>query len=170
MQVLQNEIYTVNNPALGAYLLWKYAIAYRKHHCECESSPGVLAFLVLPMIFHKPTLDFLQSTQTRTGLAKFSEKFLNRDNQKSDLLLKIHNRAKEMRNISLHSMSLAVTKKLIALDSNTGRTIPYDVNTIKAPKEVPAIIGCMEKNSEKLGAWFAKNSLRDISFYLKVGF
>jgi len=170
LQVLQNEIYTVNNPALGAYLLWKYAIAFRKNHCECQSSPAVLAFLVLPMIFHKPTLDFLQSTQARTGLAKFSEKFLNRDNQKSDLLLKIHNRAKEMRTISLHSMKLAVSKRLIVLDPKTARVIPYDENTIRKPKEIPTIIGCMEKNSEKLGVWFAQNSLRDISFYLKVSF
>jgi len=170
LQVLRNEIYTVNNPALGAYLQWKYAIAYRDNHPEHESSPGILAFLVLPMIFHKPTLDFLQSTQMRTGLAKFSEKFLNRDNQKSDLLLKIHSRAKEMREISLHSMQLAITKGLIALDPEAGRTIPCDGDTVKKPMGVPAMIGRMEKNSEKIGVWFSRSSLKDISFYLKVNF
>ena len=170
MQVLQNEIYTVNNPALGAYLQWKYAIAYRDNHSEHESSPGILIFLVLPIIFHKPTLDFLQSTQKRTGLAKFSEKFLSRGNQKSDLLLKVHSRAIDMREISLHSMQLAITKNLLFLDPETGRTIPYDSAAVKKPTGVPAMIGRMEKNSEKLGAWFSQNSLSEISFYLKVNF
>jgi len=170
MQVLRNEIYIVNNPATGAYLQWKYAIAYRDNHLVHESSPGILAFLILPIIFHKPTLDFIQSTQKRMGLAKFSEKFLSGAQQKTDLLIKIHSRAKEMRQVSLQSIQLAISKRLIAIDPNTGRLIPYDSEIVEKPKSIPSIIAQMEKNSEKLGIWFSQCSLREISFYLKVNF
>lgn len=160
----------INNPALGAYLLWKYALAYRDSHSEHASSPGILVFLVLPIVFHKPTLEFLQRTNKGTGLVKFSEKFLSRDNKKSDLLLKIHSRAIEMREISVHAMGLAITKGLIYLDHRTGFVIPCDKATVGSPNGIPPIVDNMERNSEKLGLWFSKVSLRDISFYLKVNF
>ena len=170
MTVLKNEINLINNPALGAYLQWKYALAYQNKHAEHEPSPGILLFLVLPILFHRPTLEFLDGTYATTGLAKFSEKFLNTTYKKSDLLLSLHARALEMRLTSLHSLQMAARKNLIAVVPQSGRVISFDQNKVKEPRGVPAIANKMRKNSEKIGYWFSQNSLKDISFYLKVFF
>lgn len=170
MTILIDEIYMINNPALGAYLQWRYALAYQENHEERDASPGILLFLVLPILFHRPTLEFLNSTHRPTGLAKFSEKFLDVKNRKSDLLLSIHNRVSEMKEISFYSLQMAIKRSLFTLVPETGKVIPFDINQIRAPKGVPAIILKMQKNAEKLGFWFSQNSLKEISFYLKVFF
>lgn len=170
MSVLNDEINLINNSVLGAYLIWKYSISYRDNHIEQASSPGILSFLVLPIIFHGPTHDFIDRTNAPTGLAKFSDKFLNTLNKKSDLLLNIHSRAIEMRELSFNSIRIGITKGLIYLDSSNGRIIPYDNNIVKQPSKIPKIIKNMQKNAEKLGRWFSDHSLQDISFYMKVYF
>jgi len=170
MSVLKNEISLINNSALGAYLLWNFAIMYQNEHQVHEPTPGVLVFLVLPILFHQPTLDFLDRTNSGTGLAKFSEKFLSTKFKKSNLLLDIHGRALGMREISLHSLKVAVRTNLLTIVPDTGRVVAVDADQIRKPRSVPAVVLKMKKNSEKLGLWFSENSLKEISFFLKVFF
>lgn len=170
MTALREEINLINNTALGAYLLWKFTLSYRKEQEVNESPPGILLFLVLPMLYHKPTLEFLSSTRKGTGLAKFSEKFLSTKEKKSHLLLGVHERTLEMRDLSLHSMNVAVSRKLLTIVPSTGLVVPFDEEHVGKPRGIPALVKKMERNAEKLGYWFSQNSLKEISFYLKVFF
>jgi ABC-three component (ABC-3C) system Middle Component 3 len=167
---LRDEINLINNTALGAYLLWTFTLAYQKEQEINEAPPGVILFLVLPMLFHQPTLEFLDRTQRRSGLAKFSEKFLSTKYQKSHVLLGIHGRTFEMRDLSLHSMKQAMSKRLLTIVPTTGRVVPFDEDRVGKPRGIPEIVRKMGRNSEKLGYWFSQNSLKEISFYLKVFF
>lgn len=170
MTALRDEINLINNTALGAYLLWTFTLSYRKEQVVNETPPGVLLFLVLPMLYHQPTLEFLDSTRRGTGLAKFSEKFLSTKQKKSHLLLGVHERTLEMRDLSLHSMNVAVRKNLFTIVPETGRVIPFDEGSVGKPRGIPPIVKKMGRNAEKLGYWFSQNSLKEISFYLKVFF
>ena len=170
MTILIDEINLINNPALGAYLQWKYSLAYIENHKEQAASPGILLFLVLPVLFHRPTLDFIDGTNRPTGLAKFSEKFLDVKNKKSGLLMSLHTRVLDMKTTSMHSLQMAIDRSLVTLIPETGRVVPFNANQIHPPKTMPPIIRKMGKNADKLGFWFSKNSLKEISFYLKVFF
>lgn len=170
MTALREEINLINNSALGAYLLWKFTLSYRKEHEVNNSPPGILLFLVLPMLYHKPTLDFLNSTRNSTGLAKFSEKFLSTKEKKSHLLLGVHDRTFEMRDLSQHSMNVAVSRKLLTVVPSTGHVIPFDEERVGKPRGIPTLVQKMGRNAEKLGYWFSQSSLKEISFYLKVFF
>lgn len=170
MTALRDEINLINNTALGAYLLWTFTLSYQKEQEVNEAPPGILLFLVLPMLYHQPTLDFLDSTRQVTGLAKFSEKFLSTAHKKSHLLLGVHSRTLEMRELSLHSMNVAIIKSLLTVVPKTGRVIAFEEKLVGKLRGIPPIVKKMGRNAEKLGCWFSQNSLREISFYLKVFF
>jgi Family of unknown function (DUF6521) len=170
MAVLKEEIRLVNNAALGAYLLWNYSLAYQDQHEVRESTPGVLLFLILPILFNQPTLDFLDKTKRGSGLFKFSEKFLSTEHKKSHLLLDVHERVIEMREITLLSLKIAIKKNLLTVVPSSGKIVAVDEEHVGKPRGVPAIVIKMKRNSEKLGYWFSENSLKDISFYMKVFF
>ena len=145
MAVLKNEISLINNSALGAYLLWNYALMYQNKHRVKDPTPWVLIFLVLPMLFHQPTLDFLDRTNRGTGLAKFSEKFLSTKFKKSNLLLYIHVRALGMREISLYSLKVAVRTNLLTIEPDTGRVVAVDADQISRPRSVPVVVHKIKK-------------------------
>lgn len=170
MAIIENEIRLVNNTALGAYLFWRYALKYRDSHSEHEASPAPLVFLILPFLFHGPTLDFLNSTRVSTGLPKFADKFISTQYRKSNLLLGIHSRALEMRELSLYTLQMAIFKSLVTLSLDEGRIIPYDESDVGSFKNPKGRINLMVKNSEKLGLWFSQHPPKDISLFLKVIF
>ncbi len=170
MNALRDEIKLINNTALGSYLMWRFSLAYINEHEVHEAPPGVLLFLVLPILLHQPTLEFIDSTQKRSGLSKFSDKLLSTHHKKSHLLLSIHDRTQEMKALSLRTIKMAVNSNLITIVPDTGRVVPFAENIVGKPKGIPAIVNKMDRNAEKLGTWFAELSLQDISFYLKVFF
>ena len=168
--VLIDEIDLVNNEALGAYLMWKYATAYNDGHLERQAMPGILGFLLLPIIYHRPTYELLKRTQLNTGLAKFSEKFLTSEKQASDLLLSIQGRCNEMKILTWRTMLTADSCGLIKIHPESGRIFSRTIDDSVLPKGVPYHTTMMANNSIKLGKWFSQEMLTDISYYLKVKF
>jgi hypothetical protein len=168
MSRLKDEIRAIQNPALGAYLQWRYSISYTENHSSSENTPAILLFVILPILYHKDTFQVLSSTKNNSGLAKFTSKFTDSALRKSDILLNIHERSLRLRDISFRAMRIGIASGLFFLDSKSGRIFPIsDVNPIRA---IPTIINKMGKEAEKLGFWFSQVSLNEISSYLKVGF
>ena len=50
MRALSKEVYAIQNPALCAVLLWRFACAYNQHHPDRAHVPLLLFFIVLPMV------------------------------------------------------------------------------------------------------------------------
>lgn len=168
MSVLKDEIRAIQNPALGAFLQWKYSITYSENHSQAENSPAILLFVILPILFHQDTFSLLSSTRKKSGLAKFVTKFTDAEQGKSDILLSVHDRAIEMRDLSLHSLQIGIYNKLFILDTDSGRIFPFrDVSPFKT---IPIDMEKMGKEAEKLGLWFSQLSLTEISNFLKVAF
>ncbi|MCG3268379.1 three component ABC system middle component [Yoonia sp. I 8.24] len=153
------EIDKVQNPALGAWLLWEYG---RRYQTTTSSAPShfLLFFLVLPICLHRPTLDAVNSTQERSGLGKFCEKL----GSKREELLAIHERALKLRALTLSSISFGIRAGLFDMNYNTGvmRALEH-----KAPKP-PERVKPHAKGAVKLGAWFEAIDAVNVFTALKV--
>lgn len=168
MTVLNRETRLIQNSALGGVLLWRFTTGYAEGSQVNNPTPLPLLFLVLPIALHKETARFVKSTQKASGLRGFAGKFNESKHAKNDLILSIHPRSVSMRNLTLHSLRLALTSRLVALDAPTGTVIPLSAT---APRVgVPEAVREMLRTVEKLGVWCAQVSLHEVSVILKVGF
>src|ERR1700734_3858953 len=108
MSVLANELRNVQNPALGAMLIWQFTAGY----CSTQRSGGVMpipaCYITLPILLHSEIAILVQSTQARTGLRGFVDKFVSTTVSKTDLLLEINSRAVSLRQLTTSSVSLAL--------------------------------------------------------------
>ena len=166
MNALTIEVRNIQNPALGAGLIWRFTCGYVASHQTHDPVPLPLMFLVLPILLHEQTEAFVQSTLRASGLRAFAGKFGKSENSKQDLLLAVHDRMLKLRDLSLDSIRLALATRLLHLDS--AAVIP--LSQTQAAAGIPADIRRMMKNAEKLGAWFGLLTLHEIATTLKVRF
>lgn len=168
MVSLSHETHLVQNPALGAMLLWRFVHGYERGSGTHDATPLPLLFIVLPIIFHQETASFVKSTREASGLRYYADKFRESRNSTSDLILTIHGRALAMRGLSSQSMMLAVTSGLMSVRCETGQAVSLSSTAPKAG--IPAEIKTMLASAEKLGVWCSQVSLHEVSVILKVGF
>ncbi|MCR8630713.1 three component ABC system middle component [Paenibacillus radicis (ex Xue et al. 2023)] len=168
MGVLDREINLIQNAALGATLLWRFVSGFSNGSETKESTPIPLLYIVLPMIYHHETLDLISTTQKPSGLRMFADKFYISKNSMSDILLTIHQRAIDFKEVTTESMRLALSSRLIAFNIEKGAVIPLSK---AAPKlGIPDSIKEMHKAAEKLGFWCSQLTIHEVSTILKVGF
>lgn len=162
---LNREVRAVQNPALGAMLLWRCCVGYSSAHERAQPAPLPLLFLVLPMLLHKDTAELVMSTQRVSGLRKFVEKFQLAAQSKTDLLLAIGPRAQAMRKLTGDSLGVAFASNLVTLDRD-GRVIA--ISETPATAGIPLSIRPLLGAAEKLGAWFAQVSEYETALLLQV--
>lgn len=167
MSGLTQEVRYVQNPALGGTLLWRFACGYTTHHKTSDHPPLPLLFVVLPILFHRETLDVLKSTNRPTGLHGFADKFSWTDIAKSDVLIGMHGRSVSWRKLTWESLQLAVQSRLITISPSEGVVIPVSLTPARG---VPESVKPLLTNAEKLGEWCSELSLFEIGTILKVGF
>ena len=167
MKALAQEVRNVQNPALGAGLLWRFACGYVDTHKISEPVPMPLLFIVLPILFHEQTSEFVKGTQKASGLRAFTAKFGESKTSKQDLLLAIHDRAARLRELTTQSLQLALATRLLHLELE-GRIVPLSKTAASSgfSEETKQLI----KASEKLGCWCASLTLHEIATALKVRF
>lgn len=163
--LLYREIHNVQNPALGAVLLWRFSCGYINGHRFHNPTPVSLLFLVLPILLHEVTYSFVKGTNRSSGLRKFSAKFGEAKTAKQDLLVAIHNRSKALRKLTLASLRMSLAAHLLKLET-TAVAIPLSRTTPRVG--IPSEIRKLMSNSEKLGYWCAQLSLHEISSILKI--
>jgi len=168
MSSLSREVEYVQNPALGGMLLWNFSVGYEENSEIRSAVPLPLLFAVLPIVLHEATFQFVLNTQERSGLRAFAAKFSTSRESKSDLILAIHDRALQMRGLTMESLTFAIASNLLLLDLMNGKAIPLSQTPLRAG--IPQSIRPMFDGTKKLGAWCSKLSLYEISIILKVGF
>ena len=151
MRAISRETANVQNPALGATLIWRFTVSYSDTSRTSESPFIHLAFLVLPVILHRETFELLQKTQARSGIHHFADKFSQTSISRSDVLLGLHDRVARMQRLTLDSLRLGVKSRLMTIDRSEGRVMPLSETTARG---VPASIRPMLSNSEKFGGWW----------------
>lgn len=168
MRILSKETDRIQNPALGAMLLWRFVVGFEHGSGNANSTPVPLLFIVLPMILHSDTQELIQRTLVGSGLRVMSMKFSEAKERKSDLLLAIQSRALSMRPLTSESISIAIASKLISISHEDGYAISLSSSPAKAG--IPKQVQVMLKSAEKLGVWCSQISLHEISVILKVEF
>lgn len=164
---LADEVRNVQNPGLGAALLWRFTCGYTTAHPDAGHTPLHLLFLVLPITLHRQTFYFLSQTHTGTGMRAFAAKFGEYKNAKQDLLLAIHNRAATLRPLTLNSLRIAVRSRLVMVRQNATVTPLSETETNAGATDLTRPL---LKGATKLGTWCADLSLHEIATILKIRF
>lgn len=165
---LGNEVRLVQNPAIGAFLLWRFVCAYTAEGGSAPYPNVLLLFLVLPMTQHAETRKLITSTLKGSGLRVFVAKFSASEQKKSDLLYAIHPRVQALRSLSLASMRVAVASNLLAIDWENG--LVYAVDNTYPKSATPESIAPLIRASERLAAWCAQLTFAEVASSLKVEF
>ena len=166
MSLLSQEVRSIQNPALGAGLLWRYTCGFVSSHSTHGPVPLPLLFVVLPVILHEQTEDFVRGTQKASGLRVFASKFGRSENSKQDLLLAIHDRMLDLRQLTMDSLRFALVARLLYVD--LAGAIP--LSETEAVSGIPADVKRMMNNSEKLGTWCGILTMHEIATTLKLRF
>lgn len=165
MSSLSREAELVQNPALGAVLMWRFCSAYQSRQLTADSPPVTFAFLVLPLVLHVDSMEHLQGT--RNGLRAFAEKFAQSKDPGADKILAIHDRLLAWRSMSLQALRLGVAARLVSVDSKRGRLIAL---SNARPSAATANVRPLLAGAEKLGRWFAELTVFEVASILKVSF
>ena len=159
-----SEAAIVQNEALGAYALWRFGLGYKERNGQAVTLP--LAFLLLPLVLHAPTLAMVLSTQRASGLHLFAGKL---GEQREDLLA-LHGRALALRQLTLGSIMVAEQSRLVRIEPSTATLWAFSPHhDLKAPA-LPERIRRISPACEKIGYWFASLSDEQVAHTLKVGF
>ncbi|MCL2681624.1 MAG: DUF6521 family protein [Streptococcaceae bacterium] len=164
MNELSREVYLVQNPAIGAAILWRFVCGYYDSDNESRQVPFPLLFVVLPIIFREDLRDVISSTNKPSGLQKVSEKLFA--SKQADLFCGIQNTAEQYKETTLSAINIAVGANLISVSGKTALVIPIQTKTTRMPKSCEKLL----KQAEKLGLWCSSLSLHEISTLLKVRF
>lgn len=166
-KAISREITHVQNPALGAALIWRFAVGYSSKSKISDYPVLHLCFLVPPVLFHRETFELLQKTQAKSSIHQFVDKFAQSAVSQSDILLSLHDRAASMRALTLESLRIAVATRIVTIARKSSKVIPLSHTS---PSGVAASVKPMLTNSEKFGGWCSELSLFEISSILKVRF
>lgn len=160
-----NELDIVQNPAIGAYLIWQFALGYQED--GAAEVPIPLTFLVLPMLLHRQTFDEVASTRKASGLPLFAAKF----DKEREILMGIHGRAMQLRPLSLQSIGVAATSKLVRIDYDTAQIHGYRLDLLDVTKpKLPERLKGFASAADKVGYWFSKLGLPQVASTLRVDF
>lgn len=140
-----SEIEKVQNPSLGAWILWEYGQRFQATTTSASSNI-LLFFLVLPICLHTDSLKTVNSTFEKSGLGKFCEKM----NTNREELFAIHERALKLRALTLDSISFGLRAGLFELNYDTGELRSLDQMGPRAPERLKP----MATAAKRLGAWF----------------
>lgn len=162
--MLAREAQNVQNPALGATILWRFCCSYTEAHPTGDSPPLPVLFLVLPIVLHQATAELLRRTRVSSGLRAYAAKFSDAAVSKQDLLLQIHERALRWRSLTLQSVELAAAGRLIQLAEDVA---VFPLSRTKA-RGLPEDVKQLLSDADKLGTWCGQLTLHEVTTTLKV--
>lgn len=164
MRASDRDVMYVQNPAIGAALLWRFTCGYYSN--ENRPIPFPLLFVVLPIVFRQDLCSVIKSTQKASGLSKVSEKLFS--SKQNDSIHYLNTSAIQMRGLTLEAFNIAVEANLVSLSAESAMVFPLTMTVRKyTPKG-----DCkgMMAAAEKLGIWCSELTLLEITKWLKVRF
>jgi hypothetical protein len=155
--MLNKEMWQVQNPGLGAALIWQFGRAFASQSEDAVPLP--YAFFVIPLLYNKSTLEVI--VRTSKGLRKIDEKLNNDESISTTAQINVLS----MRNLSSESLGIALRAGLLAVQTEDAtfrcRVTKPPMLEGKMPKE-------LMKAAEKLGRWAAGVSLREFCFVFRL--
>lgn len=158
------EAAIVQNEALGAYAIWRFCLGFQERDGQAVTLP--LTFLLLPLIFHAPTLATVLGTQKASGLHLFAGKL----GEHRENLLAVHGRALGLRQLTLSSLMVAEQSQLIRIEPSAATVRAFSAHHALQAPTLPERIRRIAPACEKIGYWFAGLSDQQVAHTLKIGF
>ena len=154
-----SSVEAVQNSAMGAVILWSFGRGYQE---EVLGRLPLLhfAFIVLPVVLHRPTLDLVAGTNQSSGLGKFVEKF---ERHREDLMA-VHNRALAMRRLTLEAVSTGASAGLLSVMYDEARLRANEVRLRRPSERIKPYTSA----AEKLGRWVARVPAPTVFSLLRV--
>ena len=158
------DVKYVQNPAIGAALLWRFVCGY--YQKESQPAPFPLLFVVLPITFRQDLCAVVKSTQKASGLSKVSAKLFEK--KENDSIHFVNSTAIKLRPLTLEAFNISVKANLLSMIPETAAVFPVADKMIKYTPKGDA--KDMLNAAEKLGTWCADLTMLEISKWLKVRF
>lgn len=162
MTLFQDEIQRVQNPAFGAILVHSLATGYYAAHPEHASIPLPYLFVGLPCLLSPVMLDVIK--HTNSGLRAVVDKLNSSEKAGSDFVLSVSARARQLRPLTMQSVSVLIASGLATIDLQSGGLTPMREKTVDSRPERPQ----ESDAARKLGVWLAALSPFEVSSLLKV--
>jgi len=169
---LTREVTAVQNPALGATLLWRFAVGYAE--VREQPTPFPLLFLPLPMLFRQEFVNVITGTSRRaagvrkaSGLRAVVDTLRESKHAKQDLLLTLHDEVLDLRQLSLTAFRIAVATRLLTLGEGARAWV---VRREPLPSTTPERVRRLVFGAEKLGYWCGSLSMYEVAATLHLAF
>ena len=157
-----DEVYLVQNPALGAILIWEFVKGFvRQSAGRLPELP--LLFIVLPIVFNETLRTAISGTNPSSGLRLFATKF----SKDQEVLLALQRRMLILRPTSLSSLSIGLESGLLTLNVSTASV---DCTTKRYPPKTRMAVRELGKHADKLGGWCGSLTLQEVQAALRIGF
>lgn len=156
-----HEFDAVQNPALGALLLWTFVAEYFKAKGENEGPTLPHMMLVLPILFNKDFVENIYKRKIKGGL-------YNALNEDMTLFAGVQNRIQAMNELTLRSINFCCSAKIVLLDKKSYEFIPVrsKVQDYKHNESIHKMLAA----AKRLGNWFATTEFNQLCALLKVRF
>ncbi|OMD50013.1 three component ABC system middle component [Paenibacillus odorifer] len=152
--ILLREYEIMQNPALGANVLWAFAQGFVSQPMEQSLTLWHLVS-VLPLVFHNNSRKVILKRREASGLRSILDRDPSISVAQNETIFNIDNRLKAMENRTFRSLNLAIACKLITLEEGYFKSdVPF-----KFPKKVFNETKDILKAANKLGVWAGKMSV-----------
>lgn len=155
-----HEFDVVQNIALGALAIFNFTNEFFKKTDEMRGPSIALCMLVLPLVFNQNFVDSANNRSFSGGLYKM----INEDRA---IFSGLQDRVEKMKDISMRSLNLCFTSKLLTLDSES-----FEVQPVRSKS--PSFTGNELKEiiatAKRLGHWMSQPSFQELCTLLKVRF
>lgn len=162
MNVLFEQNITQNS-GLAAELLFIVICEYFNRKQQLEGLPFPLIFLVLPLLFHKRTIDALKA-RTGTGVLF---KAVNGD---KEITLGVQRRMESLYDRTMAACYIGGASELFSYDPERAEFVPLQKGLPASGKHTSEDVQDMLKAAKRVGWILADNDLETLSRVLKVVF
>ena len=157
------ELDLVQNTGLASEIIVATAVAYYKEKNAINGLPFPLSFLVLPLLFHRRTVDVIKKRKGSGVLYKVIK-------EDKEILVGLQSRMESLFDRTLSAYSLAISANVLTIDLETVELIPL-IPII--PKSALPITGSARDifiAASRLGKAFAEHSVEEIIKITEVVF
>lgn len=150
------------NHVIGAHALWEFS-KYYEEHSERKTAPVLLlAMPVLPIVFNKRATDCIKGRNMKEG------SLIKTITENKDIYSGLQERMELTSDLTFKSIYMAVSANILIYDRETTQLIPNRKSEpqIKNHLDYLDIIA----SSRRIGAWFAKLSMQEITEYFNIKF
>lgn len=165
MSNLVDEVNEWNTPIIGAFLLWRFSLGYKRRHPVGESPVVILHFIATGILSSNNFSEGI--SRRRPNLESFVRNFT--ESKKSDLLACLHQRIFQKRSYTTAAIDIAVSSGLLVWDCEQAILHPADVPLVKRGGiKLGKKITDSANKAEILGEWFSEHDIQSIISYLGV--